>query len=142
MNVICRIQLLRLRLGLNRRSFDRQTLLGRFFAAQQASYSVEKAKPSSIPVDLRERLFDAGLSTLLMTMAIGRDSAFFGAFGLVRDLLSVKQQVQKRNTRPSLETPWTLRRELDVRPKGVRRSKLRLLRPDLRLRLRLKGGSE
>ena len=131
----------RLRLGLNRRSFDHRTLFGRFLDAlltvNKRPKSVEKAKASSVPVDLRERFFDAVLSTLLVTMAIERRFCLCSFFcRLVSDLVTVKKHVQNRNTRPSLETTWTNRRELNVRPKSVCRSNLRLLRPSLRLSLR------
>ena len=74
-------KMLTLRLGLNRRRFDRPT--DAFWTVNEGPNSVQKAKASSDPVDVRERFFDAVLLTLLVTLTIERRFCrFFGLLDL------------------------------------------------------------
>ena len=80
-----------------------------FMTVNKRLKSVEKAKASSIPIDLPERFFDASSSIL----------PFRSYWRLASDMLTVKKHVQNRNMCPSPETPLTNRRKLDGRPKSV-----------------------
>ena len=65
-----------------------------------AGKRVEKAKASSVAVDLRERFLDAVLSTLLVTMAIGHRFCLFRRFWTCQRLCRL---VGRQTARPKQE---------------------------------------
>ena len=67
-----------------------------FFTVNKRPRSVEKAKASSGPVDLRERFFDAVLSTLLVTMAIGSRLCLFRHFWTCQRLVDRQKACPKQ----------------------------------------------
>ena len=72
-----------LRVGLNRRNFDRRTSFGRFWDGQRAS---KRAKASSVPVGLRERSPSALSVDAFSTLSLGPFFRPFQAFGLASAL--------------------------------------------------------
>ena len=70
------------RVGLNRRSFDRRTLLDASGMVNERRKSVQKATASSVPVDLQERSPLTLSVDAVSTLSLGPFFRPFQAFGL------------------------------------------------------------